>query len=354
MKLFIFAILLVLSFVSLSRADDIYYSNGNVRKNCLVKDTVGDIVNVITIIKEEFFFGKPAYIKRSMKISLPSIREVIVLPFDSLSETQVATYRNLRPPPPKKETETIGLFNPPKNQVRVSLVNGNSFEGYFISSNDSNATYQSNLGSITINKTMVLSVQPINAAPSSNFTGSPRQARKDIVRNPVSVALKFCVDVAGSHKSTTMNHSSSMDVNTGKSVGFEVGRRSEESFNYAIGLTYLIPREQVISGSGNFNFMPIYAVGKIRLTQGEESIKPIFIANVGYNVLFNGDTNYKGLFSLSGGLYIAGGLRLEIDKFFFEGLYKLFNGSAKYGSGDATVNINVAYTTFSLALGVLL
>jgi hypothetical protein len=116
---------------------------------------------------------------------------------------------------------------------------------------------------------------------------------------------------------------------------------------------YLIPREQEIRGSGKFNFIPIYIVGKIKLTQQESAI-PILIGNLGYNVLFNGDSNYKGTFSLSGGLYIAGGLRLETNEIFLEGLYKSFGGSAKYRGGGSTYDIDVTYTTVSFALGLFL
>jgi hypothetical protein len=258
--------------------------------------------------------------------------------------------------PPSRTISTMDsakIIFPTKKLIRVKLMNGEFFDGEFISSNDSAATYQSSLGFVTIRKSMILSLQAINSVPSSNATGSTPYSKKIIARNPTSVALKFCIDLAGSHKVSAMGQSGSMDVNTGVSIGLEVGRRSEEMFNFAVGFTYLIPREQVISGSGKFNFMPIYAVGKFRLNEGEESIVPILIGNLGYDVLFNGDTNYKGPFSLSGGLYIAGGLRLEIDQFFLEGLFKSFGGSAKYDSGTTT-NIDVTYTTFSLAFGVLL
>jgi len=64
---------------------------------------------------------------------------------------------------------------PTKKMILVKLMNGESFEGEFISSNDSTATYQSSLGFITIRKSMILSLQPIKGLfspktmePSSN------------------------------------------------------------------------------------------------------------------------------------------------------------------------------------------
>jgi hypothetical protein len=98
--------------------------------------------------------------------------------------------------------------------VLVKLMNGKSFEGEFISANDSTATYQSNLGSITINKLMIFSLQPINNLPPSK----PEESF------PTRVALKLYIDIAGNHKAAAMGQSGSLGVNTGMSVGFEVER----------------------------------------------------------------------------------------------------------------------------------
>ena len=258
----------------------------------------------------------------------------------------------------KEYIVNFSLINPPKiisvqkkdslqakQMVLVKLLNGQSFEGEFISSNDSAATYRSNLGSITINKSMIFSLQPVDSSSRSKTKHT----------SPTRVALKFCLDLAGSHKASAMGQSASVDVNTGISIGLEVEKAEKSIFNYAVGMMYLIPREQKVSGSGNFNFLPIYAAAKIRLSMEEESIIPVLIGNIGYDVLFNGDQNYKGPFRLSGGLYIAGGLRLEIQKIFFlEALYKSFGGSAKYSIDGTDINVDINYTTVSLAFGLLL
>jgi hypothetical protein len=227
-----------------------------------------------------------------------------------------------------------------KQMILVKLLNGNSFEGEFISANDSTATYQSNLGFITTNKSMIYSVQPINNI-------SPSKTKET---SPARVGLKVCADLAGSQKASAMGQSGSVDVKAGLSFALEFGKINDNVFNYAFGIMYLSPRELDVSGGGKFNFVPLYAVAKIKLTRQEEEIIPIIIANIGYDLIFNGDSDYNGPYSLSGGLYIAGGLRLEINKFFFEGLYKSFGGSA---SGN-NINISVTYTTFSVAFGILL
>jgi len=227
-----------------------------------------------------------------------------------------------------------------KQMVLVKLLNGKSFEGEFVSSTDSTATYQSDLGFITINKLMIFSLQPIKSPSSSKIRET----------SPIKVALKICVDLGGSHKVSAISESGSLDVNTGISAALEAGIINESVFNAAFGIMYLIPREQKMSGSGTFNFVPLYTVFKFKLSQQEEKVIPIIIGNIGYDVIFNGDSDYKGPFTMSGGLYIAGGLRLETNAFFLEGLYKSFGGSASYKG----LTIDVTYTTFSLAVGVLL
>ncbi len=244
----------------------------------------------------------------------------------------------------KDSSETISIQKKDslqaKQMILVKLLNGNSFEGEFISANDSTATYQSNLGFITINKSMIYSVQPINNI-------SPSKTKET---SAARVSLKVCADLAGSNKASAMGQSGSIDVMTGISFALEYGEINDNVFNYAFGIMYLNPRGLDVRGGGKFNYVPLYEVVKIKLTSQEEKVIPIIIANVGYDVIFNGDSFYSGPYNLSGGLYIAGGLRLEINKIFIEWLYKSFGGSA---SGN-NININVTYTTLSVGFGVLL
>ncbi len=163
-----------------------------------------------------------------------------------------------------------------------------------------------------------------------------------------SISPKFCVDLSGSHKANAMGQSSSLNIKTGVAFGLEIARNTGETFNFGLGLLYLVPRELEVTESGNFNFVPVYALGKISLVSKEESIIPSLIANIGYNVIYNGDSNYKGPLNLKGGLYIGGGLRLDIEKFFLEGTYKSFSGSATYSD----VTFDVTYTTFSVGAGL--
>jgi hypothetical protein len=195
------------------------------------------------------------------------------------------------------------------------------------------------------------------SAQKSSLRSNPK-AKRGTEQRSVKVALKFSVDLAGNQTASSLGQSASYDVNTGTSVGIEFGKIDEHLFNFGIGIMYLIPRGFNTSEYGSFNFVPIYAVGKIKLTAQENSIIPILIGNIGYNRVFSGDANYRGLLKLSGGLYIAGGVRVEIKNIFFEGLYQSFSGSGKYDGYDdgyeEHLKMDVTYTTFSLAFGVLL
>ena len=66
------------------------------------------------------------------------------------------------------QMDSVKVRIPTKKMALVKLLNGEVFEGELISANDSTATYQSNLGLVTIFKTMILSIQPINGLSSSN------------------------------------------------------------------------------------------------------------------------------------------------------------------------------------------
>ncbi|HVO75635.1 MAG TPA: hypothetical protein VMT35_16510 [Ignavibacteriaceae bacterium] len=164
--------------------------------------------------------------------------------------------------------------------------------------------------------------------------------------NPI-VSPKICLDIAGKHAVSMGSANGSLNVNTGISIGFEILSNTGSNFNFGGGLMYLIPREQQVSGSGKFNFIPIYGLIKIDLSTNVP-VTPSLIGSVGYNVLFNGDSNYKGPTSLKGGLYLAGGIRISPGTLFFEVLYKSFSGSANYQN----LNFDIVYTTLSIGMGL--
>jgi hypothetical protein len=169
----------------------------------------------------------------------------------------------------------------------------------------------------------------------------------------VHISPKFALDLAGNHSVSLQSLKGDTNVNTSFSIGIEILGCKNEVFNFGGGLLYLAPREQEIKGTGNFNFIPIYAIGKLNLAE-EASDGTSIILNVGYNLIFNGDTNYKGMFSLNGGLLFGGGIRYSINKFYVEALFKSLNGSASYEDQDSKINFDITYTTLSIGIGLLL
>lgn len=169
----------------------------------------------------------------------------------------------------------------------------------------------------------------------------------------VQISPKLAMDLAGNHSVSLQGLTGDKNVNTSFSIGVEILGCKDEVFNFGGGVLYLVPREQEIKDSGEFNFIPIYAIGKLNLAE-EASNGVSIILNVGYNLIFNGDTNYKGMFSLNGGLLFGGGIRYSINKFYVEALYKSLNGSASYEDQDQKINFDITYTTLSVGLGLLL
>jgi hypothetical protein len=165
------------------------------------------------------------------------------------------------------------------------------------------------------------------------------------------ISPKVALDLSGNHSVSKKGQSGDLSVNTGFSVGLEVLSNKNEIFNVGGGLLYLSPREQEVKDSGKFNFIPIYAIGKLNLLT-DQTIVPSLILNVGYNVIFNGDTKYKGPMSLTGGLLFGGGVRVSFNSFYFEGLFKSFSGSASYSNMDSNIEFDVTYTTLSFGLGL--
>jgi hypothetical protein len=169
----------------------------------------------------------------------------------------------------------------------------------------------------------------------------------------VHISPKFTLDLAGNHSASLQELTGDKNVNTSYSLGIEIFGCKDDVFNFGGGIMYLAPREQEIKDSGKFNFIPIYAIGKLNLAD-EASNGASIILNIGYNLIFNGDTNYAGMFSLNGGLLFGGGIRYSIYNFYVEALYKSLNGSASYEDQDSKINFDITYTTLSIGIGFLL
>ncbi len=165
----------------------------------------------------------------------------------------------------------------------------------------------------------------------------------------IVISPKFCVDMMGGHNVSALGQSGSMDVKTSVTIGLELSPQTTNEFAFGVGTSYLLGREQDASGTGKFYFVPIYLLGRMKLGEEGGSVMPSIVLNAGYNLIFDGDDAYSGPLNTKGGLYIAGGARLEFGEIFFDAMYKSFNGTATM----ETLEIDVTYTTLSIGIGMM-
>lgn len=172
----------------------------------------------------------------------------------------------------------------------------------------------------------------------------------------ISISPKFSLDIYGDHIVSTKGISdASIEIENNTTIGFEISSNTKSSLNYGVGIMYLFPRGTEFNQSGNFNFLPLYILGQLEILNIDEDTNVRLIGNLGYNVMFNGDKAYKSNLSLSGGIYIAAGLRIFIDRYFVEGLYKSYEGTIKIGNDSDQLNVaGIVYTTLSVGFGISL
>ena len=165
---------------------------------------------------------------------------------------------------------------------------------------------------------------------------------------------KVSLDVAGSHNVSALGKSGSLSVNTGYTLAIEFLRPIGERVDAGVGLMYLFPREQEVSGSGKFNFVTVYGAAVINLLEKTQNIMPSLVLNLGYNFIYTGDLYYTGGLATRGGIYWGAGLRINYRKLILEGLYKSFAGSVSPGMFSSDSNtLDVTYSTFSIGAGFI-
>jgi len=94
--------------------------------------------------------------------------------------------------------------------VMLKMVNGDVYEGSFVSSNDSTATYQTSSGILTVRKSMVLAIEPefIEKELKSDFKTS-EFSQNTMHREPFQAG---CVELALSGFAGSMKQTNSMDI----------------------------------------------------------------------------------------------------------------------------------------------
>ncbi len=165
-------------------------------------------------------------------------------------------------------------------------------------------------------------------------------------------AVKLGFDFPGDHKVSAFGESGTEDVEAGFSLTGEFFGAINKNVDLGGGLTWQFPRSQK-DYPADFYFIPLYAM--IRVRSDSQETAPYFIGQLGYNLIYDGDTDYTGIdeykFELEGGLYygIGGGVILK-NRFLIEILYSVNKGTGS--NSYYNVDIDVEYSKFSLLFGV--
>ena len=162
--------------------------------------------------------------------------------------------------------------------------------------------------------------------------------------------IKFGFDTSGDHEVSALGVSASEDVEDSVSASFEGVEFINNNFGIGGGITIQAPRSQE-RFQGDFYFIPVYGLIKIR--SASEKAAPYAVGQIGYNIVFEGDTDYKGTgiyaAELDGGLYYGFGAGVIIGKKYqVEALYSVNNGTATI----LGLEFDVEYSKITLSVGI--
>lgn len=155
------------------------------------------------------------------------------------------------------------------------------------------------------------------------------------------------IDFAGNHKAE-LGSSSNFDTKMGFSLGAEYLSPASENLLLGAGFKYNVNRKLENSDAA-FGLSPLYATGIYVNKSAEQTVWPFAKVNLGYNILFSGNDDYKGSASLKGGLYYGIGFGAIIqENIFVDLMYSSYAGTMElYGFElditDTHVGMTVGY-----------
>lgn len=161
------------------------------------------------------------------------------------------------------------------------------------------------------------------------------------------VVPKLGIALPGSHKAEAFGASSTKDTGMGISLGMEYLVPGSDRFMYGAGFEYLLSRELENNG-GSFKFAPVYATGMYFLKANDNKFWPFVKLNLGYNIMYDGNDDYKGPLSLKGGFHYGFGLGAIIQEYIhLDILYSNYAGTAEWLGSSLDVN----YSDIGLKVG---
>jgi hypothetical protein len=154
--------------------------------------------------------------------------------------------------------------------------------------------------------------------------------------------FKFSVDFDGSHQTYNSNlfiegeGDTSLDgtqnVNSGVAFGLEFVSYDTRNLGFGGGLAIQGSRN-LAGATGNFSFIPLYALVKLRTEPDRRNRYKFITGQLGYN-FFGGDLDYRGdNGDLNGGLYFGVSAGIALNRIQFELLYSENRGRVR-GSGS--------------------
>jgi hypothetical protein len=158
--------------------------------------------------------------------------------------------------------------------------------------------------------------------------------------------VKLGYDTSGDHEVSAFGITGSEDVEDSFSASFEFVGAINDNFGVGGGFTLQIPRSQE-QYPGDFYFYPFYGLIKIRSASKE--FAPYFIGQIGYNLIYDGDINYKGTGTLDGDWYYgAGGGVIFKNRFQIEVLYSVNCGTYTFSGYE----FDIEYSKVTLSIGI--
>ena len=169
--------------------------------------------------------------------------------------------------------------------------------------------------------------------------------------------LAIALDLKGSNVFSGEVNNSGIDITEKSDYGISL---SAEQYGYvsrfaAIGFGIGFQFKRCLEESpGRFGFLPLYGAFKMRFIS-EEDYHFYAVAHLGYNFLL-ANSEYLGKSDAEGGLYYAGGLGASYNRYVFQILYSVNNGSVKYSNPYAGEKIDkdVKYSKVGFYIGYLL
>lgn len=148
----------------------------------------------------------------------------------------------------------------------------------------------------------------------------------------------------------------SLGVDLGSSILVEIQHPMSDMLAIGIGATYNVDRK-LTDRSGQFSFLPVYITASVFPLGNIAGLAPYAKADLGYNVSFTGNDQYKAgapfETTLTGGMYwgVGAGVKLG-NTIFADVMFTSYSGIYKVALGPLSADTAILYTKVSLNLGI--